>query len=644
MNYQIVYKDELNIIDITELTKEKVGIHFSERGYEFLYVYKNGNFYDSLSFDEFRNDKWLEQETKEYHKDISDFNTNNDIESFFISHPGTVRIVLLDGNQLVGEVNLLDEQPLQNGVIKNLMALRYVDFFKDKIIETLLCYKEIYILASDETYAFVKDMFKQLQLKQIKSLSQISFIQQDENRIILDFLYGKKILKVFKCADKFYDFTKLLERFALESIIEYCEDYGLILRFYKLQVFEKLTCLHPWEINNFEHRTSKEKLAENDEYVKAFSVNQHDYQYLKERKYQMTLRLDDGFAFVQEDCNDKDLHVKDGVRFSSHNVIDTVHTAHFFGPCTTFGIMTPDNETVTSYFQENATEERLNINAINHAGLHGNNFLNSMMLAMKTRVKKGDALVFLDVLDSFPDESYPGLEDVNDWFNENKSTNEIYFFDFPGHCNALANKLMADKIYNDLKSIYTNMNMIDYLEDHTTFFDSQNLDYNPFRFFLHTNGSAIKMLHKMRKFCIEDDTGFLVYYGDDNTTIDLKFILEAASMCKRLFIFVSGEHLPYFEQIKTARDLFSEFQNNSTINVIQIEHYFNAARYLASETKTSDRGIRFLEKAFLLVVYNGLRVKKRFVKKHPTSLTSKMEKVILLDIYRDSEIEIIEIE
>ena len=115
-------------------------------------------------------------------------------------------------------------------------------------------------------------------------------------------------------------------------------------------------------------------------------------------------------------------------------------------------------------------------------------------------------------------------------------------------------------------------------------------------------------------------------------------------MCKNLFIFAFGEHLPYFNQLKTLKALYSQFQDNDNIQVIQNEHYFNAARYLPSERESFHKGVEFIEKAFLLIVYNELGAKKRFLKKYPTSLTSKMEKNILHTVYKNSEVAIIEIE
>lgn len=644
MRYQIKYKEDLDIIDIKDLKMERVAFHFAQKGYEYLYVYQNGSFYNSISFSEFRTGEIWKKCSKIRHQQYKQFLDPKKIEDFFYSNPSVDRLILLDTNQLYGEINLLDELALQNNVVKNLMAIRYIGLFRNDVEAFLKKFKKVYLMADDDVFQRLRDEWPDIPLHQVKKSYDYKKIRNFDSALYLDFLYGNKVMKAMDPGYKLVDLNTIVEKIALRYLIEYCKTKRIILKFYKLQVFNGLTCLHPLEQENFKNRINKSHLAQNENYLRKFAIDDRDYNYIKKRKYQISLRSDNGFAFVQENCQDEDMHVINGIRESVPLVKESAYAVHFYGPCTTYGIMTPDDKTVVSFFQKLSLKNGLKLKAVNHGGLHGNNVLNSIMLALNTPVNSGDALIFLDVLDDFSKQCYPGMLDVNEWFNHNKSLEDVYFFDFPGHCNSKGNLLMAEGVFDDIKDLYIKMNIKEMKIHAFNFFSENNISYNPLKWFIYTNGDAVKFYRKIKSVAGKNKkfkkNGALVCYEDDDIPIDYQFILNASKECGCLYVFSSGENLPGLCQIKTLKKLQKKYKNVSNIVVIQLEHFFSAARFLDSFEK---KELLFLEESFYFVALKELDVNIRFIKKNPKDVISQFDRASILEVCEKHNITVREI-
>ena len=498
MQYEINFNDTLNKIDYADLSNERLIQHFADNGYDFLYVYQNGKFFDVVTFPEFLSGKIFESRDKNFLQHIESFHTQAEVTVFFENNPNVERLVLIDGKDVVCEFNPMIELPLQNNVAKNLMALRYVRFFRREIICYLLKFDKILIIAKKHTQEFISELLPEINFEFVERL------KEDENseifsnsELILDFYYGKKLRKKLNFKFEVMDFCVIVEKIAFDAMLDYCARRNVLLKFYKLQHYEGLNCLHDLELKNFLKRKSLSQLLEDKNYIDKFATNDFEREFICKRKFFCSPRVDNGYCFTQADCQTDGLIVSNGLRISEFENFNSKCNMHFFGPCTTFGILTSNFETVTSHLNRIFHVEHLDFSAINHGGLHGDNGLNSVMSALNTPVKKGDILVFLDVLNDFPSDVYPNLVEVNDWFNIKKTTSELMFFDFPGHCNADANKIISEGIFADLQqNCIKNFKS----EEKFTWFSCNNIQLSAVKAdFAFTNAKAVSLKNKSLK-------------------------------------------------------------------------------------------------------------------------------------------------
>ena len=490
MNYETTFSSDLKKIDSRELSLENIVEHFAANGYDFLYVYENERFVGVITFTDFLSGEYFKSRDRKFIRHFKEVGCLSDVEKIFEDNPEVERLVLIDDKDIVCEYNPCIELPLQNNVAKNLMALRYIRFFRKKIVRHLSNFDRILVIAKDFVGNFIAKILPEIKFDLI---TRINANEYDEKflgyDLILDFYYGKRLRKMLGFKFSVADFSVIVERFALEELIAYCEKNAVALKFYKLQTYSGLNCLHAWEAENFQKRMTLPKLLINEAYVRKFATNDFEYEYIRKRKFFCSPRLDNGYCFTQSDCKTKGLTVSNGLRHSALENFNSTCVAHVYGPCTTFGILTSDFETVTSHLNKMFRAVSWDCSAINHGGMHGDNVLNSIMSALATPVKRGDMLIFLDVLDDFSADAYPNLLEVNDWFNQNKTSRDLMFFDFPGHCNSAANKIIAKGIFEDLSRRPLQRNIGN---EKFTWFSLNHISINNADDFYYTNALSVK--------------------------------------------------------------------------------------------------------------------------------------------------------
>ena len=489
MYYETIFNRNLNKIDYYHLSTERIANHFAENGYDFLYVYKKGIFFNVIKFSDFLSGKLFENNNKKFIQHFTKFKNLLEVDAFFEDNPEVERLVLIDSKDVVCEFNPLIELPLQNNVAKNLMALRYVKFFRNEIVQYLSTFSKILVIARKYTASFIVELLPEIKFDFVDKLKENEVDNKfSDSDLILDFYYGKKLRKILNFNFEVKDFCVIVEKIAITKLINYCAKNDVTLKFYKLQHYEGLNCLHPLESENLKNRKNFSQLLSDQNYIDKFATNDFERDYIRKRRFFCSPRLDNGYCFTQTDCQTEGLIVTNGLR-NSFEDFNKDCIIHFYGPCTTFGILTPDSETVTSYLNEMFRKVNYDCSAINHGGLHGNNVLNSVMSALNTPVKKGDMLILLDVLNDFPNDFYPNLIEINDWFNSKKKKSDLMFFDFPGHCNSAANKIIAEGIFEDLnlQSIKKFQN-----KEKFTWFSSNINKFITINEFLFTNSICVK--------------------------------------------------------------------------------------------------------------------------------------------------------
>lgn len=615
MRFQIRYTENLNIVHDRNPSWYEIANQFAQNGYDPLYVCFQGLLKYVVTFDDFSKhviDYSVNRAfIKQYSKDLK----RADIEEAFVENPESDRLIYLYQGRIVCEVDALTELPLQNATSKNLMALRYIQFFKPELREYLKQYGTILLIADNPVYSYFKNQFPESCFVQADDLNHAYEMLRTANfDITFDFIYSKKIRKYLDVnIGNLADFCKVMTGFAFHKLKYLAERRGVSLCFYKLPRFSDLTCLHPNELDHFYNRKSLGKLIKDELYMKKFVRSKEEYLYLKRKEYHSSQRLDNGYCFVMDESNHDSMHVHDGIRSNGLDTDNSLRACNFYGPCTAYGFLVEDRLTVPSLVQQYAQKDGRGIQTYNRAGIHGDNELNSIMEALTVPVACGDVHVFLDVLEDLPEERYPDLRFVNDWFNEKKSTEEIQFLDFPGHCNSAANRLMARCIYEDLKDLG--------LEAAACKVQREPLlrqSFDEMEFMAMTHSACVKQLRRIQntEFAYDgfERIGAVVIPDNFEPETCVRYLKRCISECDALYIFLINDCIEHVEENRKINEQCIEFGTSSQVKTIQLEHFFNAQRYLDSESCFGDCYTQavFTEKVFFNVVAQTLNIDTRF--------------------------------
>ena len=614
MRYQIRYENSLTIIHDIDPSWEVIAKHFAKNGYDPLYVYKSGILSYIITFEDFTNQRINNSLKRSFINNYNNGLKRNDIEKTFLSDLDAERLVYLEDGKVVCEVNALIELPLQNSVSKNLMALRYVRFFHNEFENYLEQYKSILILSNIDVFEFWKSQFPSLNLHFAICIEDAYLIMKDkEVSVVFDFIYNKKIRKSMQLdLLNVVDLCKVLTKFALEKIKCLSEKRGVSLYFYKLPRFQDLTCLHTYEEDNFQNRKSIGQLIGNECYLEAFTRSEQEKMYLKQKKYHSSQRLDNGYCFVMDESSDCNLKVHNGIRLNEFDNEKRARGCNFYGPCTAYGFLVEDKLTVPSLVQRYAKENGINLQTFNRAGIHGDNELNSIMEALSVPVARGDAHIFLDVLEDLPNEMYPHFCLVKNWFNDKKSTGDVQLLDFPGHCNSDANKIMAQYIYDDVKDM-----CITTLSETEERYPLLEETFDPFELLPITHSSYIKQRRIIRTLERKRQTkgkiGAMIAPDNFEKECSISYVKQCIRKCDYLYVFFLNVNI---ESVEISRNIYDEISkmDHDKIHIIPLEHFFNVARYLDSNQCVEEcfEQAVFTEKAFLKLIQEELQVNIRF--------------------------------
>lgn len=577
MRFQIRYADSLSIIYDKDPSWKDLAVHFAENGYDPLYVYKNGFISYVVTFQDFSMKKINTDLKRAFIKEYSENIQNSDIEKNFLEDLDAERIIYLKDGKVVCEANALIELSLQNAIAKNLMALRYVNFFYNEMKAYLEEFNSILILAEYDVYSYLHSIFPDNNMIHAENIQQaLSIVKEQNIDICFDFMLSKKFRAILALEiNVFADLCKVLIPFALQKLIELSDEKNVSLRFYKLPRYKDLSCLHERELDNYSNRKTIGQLIKDNSYLELFTANEKEMQYLRNKEYQASQRLDNGYCFVMDYAVSDSLNVNNGIR--SNGCIECEgSTVNFYGPCTAYGLFTADRLTVSGLIQHYAIMEGKSFQTHNRAGIHGDNELNSIMQALMVPVADGDTHVFLDVLEDLPYDEYPQISFVKNWFNSEKSSEEIQFLDFPGHCNANANRIMAKHIFDDLIEKYPKSEITEERKPLLT--DS----FDPLEIISFTHSSFVKQRRILKKCSIDktikENVAVLVITGQEKFQSGKKIIDECLLQCDFLYVLFINANVKNIDENKQIHEYVMSL-DSAKIKGIPLEYFFYVNRY-----------------------------------------------------------------
>lgn len=612
MRFQIRYADSLSIIHDKDPSWKDLAFHFTENGYDPLYVYKNGYISYVVTFKDFSMRKINVSLNRAFIKEYSENIQNSDVEKSFLEDLDADRIIYIKDGKVVCEANALIELPIQNAVAKNLMALRYVKFFHNEMSVYLEQFDSILILAEYDVYSYLHSVFPNKNMIHAESIQHgLSIVKEQNTEICFDFILSKKIRTILASEiGTFVDLCKVLTPFALQKLVQLSNERNISLMFYKLPRYQDLSCLHEREMDNYYNRKTIGQLINDNSYSKLFTDNEKEMQYLRNKEYQASQRLDNGYCFVMDYVVSDSLNVYSEIR--SNGCIESEGSiVNFYGPCTAYGLFTEDRLTVSGLIQYYAVKDGKSFQIHNRAGIHGDNELNSIMQALMVPVVDCDTHVFLDVLEDLPYDEYPQISFVKNWFNSEKSCKEIQFLDFPGHCNAGANRIMAKHIFEDLTGKYENSEITE--ERKPLLMDS----FDPLEIISFTHSSFVKQRRILKKFNIdkniEGNVAVLVITGQEKFQSGKKIIDECLLQCDFLYVLFINANIKNINENKRIHDYVMSL-DSAKIKGIPLEYFFYVNRYynVNKGLYESMKQAIFVKLAFFKLINDELSVNTYF--------------------------------
>lgn len=606
MNFQVRFLSQLHSIQYEELTVRTAARHFADFGYEYLYVFKNSKLYDVLSYHDFIIHGLIHRE-REYTVELSELN-HITIEQYFCENPQINRLAVTDSGKILYEINNMTEPFLLHSVEKNLFSLRFVDLFYSELKEVLKSFRTALLLAPMQAADFIISRFHGIIFTVVSEADHIPEIDASDYDIVLDFLCGKKLLNLLSPDMEVYPFFHQVELIALEKLKDYAKQQDVSLYMYRIPTFPELNCLSPEERETYQNRKKIYDLLKDKTFLEKFCCSQEEMAFIQNRKISCSARQDDTLWYTQEDCCEDGLTVHTGVRRTIPNNKDASRSVHFFGPCTMLGMLVRDEDTIPSLFSRTSIRYHMEINSVNHGGLHGDNVLNSIAGALMTSVKPGDAIVILDFFHDFPQTEK--IQNTAEWFNKEKSARKLCFFDYPEHCNKNGNSIFAENIWTDISKEQQvfRQNM----EAHC-YIDAVKYEFN--RYFEVSHTAGVRMYAVISQLISENNeknTGILVCYHADSEEFFGRIIKKALKFCECLFLFTSFDHADACHQLMYDA-ICQSYALYPGIKIVQLPHFFNPFRFCLKpdNSKEYETSVRITETCFMQTI-SRIQAKTRF--------------------------------
>ena len=447
--------EDLTKVQSTDFTNDIAIDFFCKHPYRYLYVMDGDTVISVLRKNDIPVNEKLPSVNQYYVCQKTDrLFTQEEIEDVFQKEPGLSRLaVLLQDGELLAEFDDQSQPEEARNIEKNKMAMRYATLFSRPLENYFSSsgWKQILFIGDKTTYVEFSALFPHREIDYKESCKELDFSIYD---VVFNFKYPIRYKRLCcSCVlGKVKEFYKIVEKVAFSKMVSYCRNRDIHFYLLRNPVYDRLTCLSAREEQGRLHRKSIRELFSDAEYMRCFAGDDTaEIAYLKTGNYRKSFLSDNGFIYQQSDVETPLLTVKNGRRRTTGQIANPVNTIYLFGTCITFGLYTKDQQTIASFLQESAYCQTNRLQVQNRGALLGRNLLNICMDVMNTPLADGDTVIIMDIFEDIPDDSSYGILDMNKWFNLYKPHSETWFLDFPLHCNAKANQLMARQMEELLK-------------------------------------------------------------------------------------------------------------------------------------------------------------------------------------------------
>lgn len=615
MNLRKVPYADLKKVEAEALTISLLLEYFASNYYRYVYVYERGKLVDVLCSKDLRTGE-INRETyvtRMYTWVLDVVPTNAQIQTKFENEDVPDRVAIIVNGDVAFEVENVQGLSVARGLYKSQMALRFCSllkpglkgWFANKGFTRLLVVSEsIFWDALRKCLDFLEVDFCET-FQGCADLSDYS--------ALLDFKYFSLIRNCL-ISKPLLTLYAILEEVALNELVNECKRSGIPLGLFRIPMQGAVSALSRRELIQQKELRGFRSLIRDEGYLKSFASSDQEREYMRSQVGLDLTLIDDNGVTVQENVSSPYVNVINGVRRTLPRVKDPAGVVHVFGTCTAFGICVPDGLTMPSFLQRLLLSSGSNSAVINHGCLQGRFLLNTLMRTLTTPMTGLDGIVILDYFEDEFLSNFPEIIDTARWFNECKTQDEHWFFDYPMHCNARGNSMLACQIFNWFQKAQAKRKAV--LGVRRAFLS--NSHENMVERSL-TNSSLYYHLQQLSKFGAGDKSNALVImYASPFTLGHLHLVDCAAKVATEVFVFVISEWF-HGETVLNRLDMVrAGLECYKNVHVLPSEIYFASKQYFpeygdrGGHVKSSER-LRFQEEMVVKYLCPALGIKYRFL-------------------------------
>ena len=626
-----VIKEEINNLyiipedfDINEIAK-----HLAIDNSRIFYIKKNNKIVGAINKNDFKTRLDISL-NKRFIYFFDHLPKSEEINKIFDNNPTIIRIRVFVNNEIYCEYRKIDAPFLPKTVAKNVMALKYLCFFKEEIFQRIKDegVRMIGIIGESKILTYFASIFPEIAFK-ITDLGDSM-----DCKIIFDFKYGTFLRKLLKASKNIVNLSEYILPIAINFFKTWVREKCIHPILIYDSVFDGMTSLSNEERFVRDNNISFDMLLKDDDYLRKFCVSKEDYCYMKNRCFNQSNAFYSDLTIKQTNVNSKFINISDGLRYSGDCLNNHSNEVHLFGPCSILGMCGPDDYTISYQLQAIFNSLKIKSKVFNHGVMVGDNLLNSLVQCLSTNIRIGDCVVIYfvekEALNLFGPESVIWLKDI---LNDQKDTDEIMFFDVPGHCNRNANRIIANYIYNLINSD-TNwpkskrVNYLDYYGYHIDPFKDLNIT-NPDMYSHFLRLKPLKENLKQFK-----KIGTITMYASPFTKGHLFLVEKSLEYVDALIIFLVTDNfhtLNSIDRLEIVRRNVNRFKN---VFVIPSENYFASKQYFPEYSSKLLNGklnnfVAYQEAVSSSYLYKYLNISIRFMgEENDDEVTNEYNKVV----------------
>lgn len=493
-----------------------------------------------------------------------------------------------------------------------------------------------------------------------------NIINNNKKSIIFSFIESNIVEKMYENIIKpnsnlveFMDIINMCKNIILDKFFDKYKERGFKLYFFESMNYDKNLKEQYFtkeEIKRIEQERSNRFFLTNKEYdkdVKLFFKDEYSKEFI-DNIFEQPSPIIENTYFIQPNYKSKYFNVIGKERLTTNLPQNCDNPIICLGSCIMYGVLVKDNNTIPSYLQKlcNKNIKNNNFYMIN-CGVRGINMIERMEYVINNYFDNNSVLIFiiddidkkvlLKKLKELKLENKIIIHDLQLLF---KDRNKIgcYFLDRPIHCNHIANKIIANYIYD----ILNKDGIFNQVENNNNL--SNEYSKSDFNIVFKENIELKNYLSSLEKYKQKDELeiGCIVMNCNPFTKGHRFLIEEASKRVNKLFIFVVEENKSFFDfdtRMKLVKQGIKDIENvivipsgNFIISSVTFPEYFQ---------KDSNKDVS-IDTSLDIDVFGQhiaplLNIKYRFVGTEPFDNITKQYNITMKRLLPKYGVELIEI-